>query len=102
MKQMKITIEMVEPKSPLEAMKEAKKPKSIKSLKDLRNLFDEEDEDLSYGERSFGATPEENDETEGRLEGDQKLTPDDKALSEDAETRVKKSKNPTIVGKKMK
>ncbi len=101
MKQMKITIEMVEPKSAMQAMKDAKKPKTIKSLKDLKELFENEDEKLSYGEKQFGASHQEINEETSRNEGDQTGTPDDKALKEDPAKRIKNSKHPTVVGKKM-
>jgi hypothetical protein len=95
-----------------ELKKEKSKAKEIKSLKDLRAIMAEENPRFSYGGVEFGALPSEqeeegdedemeNDVTEGRNEGEQGDTPDDKAMSEDPEKRTKNSKHPTIVGKKM-
>lgn len=108
----------IEFKSEKELKEEKKKPKVIKSLADLRKLLEEENPRFSYGGVEFGAQgsseePESeeesaaheadpNDVTEDRNEGEQELTPDDKAEKEDKETRVKNSKNPTVVGRMMK
>ena len=103
-----------------ELKKEKAAVKEIKSLKDLRAIMAEENPRFSYGGVEFGALPSEqedpeademdegpdheadpNDATEDRNEGEQADTPDDKAMMEDPEKRIKNSKHPTIVGKKM-
>ncbi len=97
----------IEFKTEKELKEQKKKPKVIKSLADLRKLLEEENPAFSYGGVEFGALPKEetdipNDATEDRNEGEQEETPDDKAEQEDAETRVKNSKHPTVVGRMMK
>lgn len=105
---MKIEIKF---ESEAELKKKAEAPVVIKSLKDLRKLLEKENPRFSYGGVEFGAlpsekTPEElseetSEDPDVATDAGAPVTPDDKAEVEDAETRIKNSKFPTIVGKKM-
>lgn len=113
---MKIEVCIEQGQDPMEALNEVvKKVKGISSIKDLRKLQEElsaegygvpEDmkgmEEPESEEESAAHEAMPNDVTEDRLEGEQEMTPDDKAEKEDKLTRVKNSKHPTVVGRMMK
>jgi len=79
--------------------------KKIKSISDIRKAaseFDPEAEDKKEKEAPEGSKKDlKEDKKEGETM-DKKMTPDDHAEKEDKVSRVKNSKNPTMVGRQLK
>lgn len=111
MKEIKIEVTMVGPKDPTEEMEKVDKKDLpvIKSVRDLRKLLEEENPRFLYGGKEFGLVGVRKEEEEEENEENPDVpsdagaptTPDELALEEDNEERVKNSKYPTITGKKV-